>query len=134
MLCVIKGTNKKSAIRWHLKNDHKGKALRSDNVEIKDVNELEYETKEDYVKINENIYTRSHVHQDYIHYFANNYYLMMIFVFSDRRHNSSSTPEKKLKRGGAQKKREDGVYPLTMTENDILYLKPILQNKVTLTL
>ena len=32
-----------------MKNDHKGKALASVNAEIKDVNELEYETKEDYV-------------------------------------------------------------------------------------
>ena len=32
-----------------LKSDHKGKALRSANVEIKDVNELEYEMKEDYI-------------------------------------------------------------------------------------
>ena len=44
-----KGYKQKSAIRWHLKNDHKGKALGSANVEIKDVNELEYEMKEDYV-------------------------------------------------------------------------------------
>ena len=43
-----KGYKQKSAIRWHLKNDHKEKALRSANVEIKDVNELEYEMKEDY--------------------------------------------------------------------------------------
>ena len=44
-----KGYKQKSAIRRHLKNDHKGKALGSANVEIKDVNELEYEMKEDYV-------------------------------------------------------------------------------------
>ena len=37
-----KGYKKKSAIQRHLKNDHKGKALGSANVEIKDVNELEY--------------------------------------------------------------------------------------------
>ena len=44
-----KGYKQKSAIRRHLKKDHKGKALRSANVEIKDVNELKYEMKEDYV-------------------------------------------------------------------------------------
>ena len=43
-----KGYKQKSAIRQHLKNDHKGKQLISANVEIKDVNELEYEMKEDY--------------------------------------------------------------------------------------
>ena len=43
-----KGYKQKFSIRQHLKNDHKGKPLMSANVEIKDVNELEYEMKEDY--------------------------------------------------------------------------------------